>query len=48
MKIQKKFIPNKDAREVVILKLPRPGNLDPVKKLDDFLVEKIGPIENYR
>ena len=34
-----KFIPDKDVKEVILLKLPRPENIDPVKKLDDFLSE---------
>ena len=34
-----KFIPDKDVKEAILLKLPRPKNIDPVKKLDDFLLE---------
>ena len=34
-----KFIPDKDVKEAILLKLPRPENIDPVKKLDDFLLE---------
>ena len=33
------FIPDKDVKEGFLLKLPRPENIDPVKKLDDFLLE---------
>ena len=34
-----KFIRDKDVKEAIWLKLPRPENIDPVKKLDDFLLE---------
>ena len=34
-----KFIPEKDVKETILLKLPRPENIDPVKMLDDFLLE---------
>ena len=34
-----KFIPDKDVQEAILLKLPRPENIDPVKKLDDYLSE---------
>ena len=34
-----KFIPKKDVKETILLKLPRPENIDPVKMLDDFLLE---------
>ena len=34
-----KFIRDKDVKEAIWLKLPRPGNIDPVKKLNDFLLE---------
>ena len=34
-----KFIPDKDVKEAILLKLPRPENIDPVKKLEDFLLE---------
>ena len=30
-----KYIPEKDVKEAILIKTPRPGNLDPVKKLDD-------------
>ena len=33
------FIPDKDVREAIRLQLPKPDNLYPLKKLDDFLVE---------
>ena len=35
----KKFMPDNDVKEAILLKLPRQGNIDPVKKLDDFLLE---------
>ena len=34
-----KFIRDKDVKEAIWLKLPRQENIDPVKKLDDFLLE---------
>ena len=34
-----KFIPDKDVKEATLLKLPRPENIDRVKKLGDFLSE---------
>ena len=34
-----KFIPDKDVKEAILLRLPRPENIDPVKKLGDFLSE---------
>ena len=34
-----KFIRDKDVKEAIWLKLPRPGNIDPVKKLNNFLLE---------
>ena len=34
-----KFIPDKDLKEAILLKLPRPESIDPVKKLGDFLSE---------
>ena len=34
-----KFIPDRDVKEAILLKLSRPENIDPVKKLDDFLLE---------
>ena len=34
-----KFIPDKDVKERILLKLPRPENIDPVKNLDAFLLE---------
>ena len=33
-----KFITDKDVKEPILLKLPRPENIDPVKKLDDFFI----------
>ena len=33
------FLPGKDVKEAILLKLPRPENIDPVKKLDEFLLE---------
>ena len=38
-KNSEKFIPDKDVKEAILLKLPRPENIDPVKKLEDFLLE---------
>ena len=34
-----KYIPQKDVKEAILMKTPRPENLDPVKKLDDYLQE---------
>ena len=34
-----KFIPEKDVKEAILLKLPRLKINNPVKKLDDFLLE---------
>ena len=34
-----KYIPEKDVREAILIKTPRSENLDPVKKLDDYLQE---------
>ena len=34
-----KFIPDKGVKEAILLKLLRSENIDPVKKLDDFLLE---------
>ena len=33
-----KFITDKDVKEPILLKLPRPENIDLVKKLDDFFI----------
>ena len=38
-KNSEKFIPDKDVKEAILLKFPRPENIDPVKKLDEFLLE---------
>ena len=32
-----KCIPEKDVKEAILIKAPRPENLDPVKKLNDYL-----------
>ena len=34
-----KFIPEKDVKKEILIKTTRPGNLDPVKKLGDYLQE---------
>ena len=34
-----KYIPEKDVKEAILIKTPRPENLDPPKKLDDYLQE---------
>ena len=34
-----KYIPEKDVKEAILIKTPRPENLDLVKKLDDYLLE---------
>ena len=34
-----KYIPEKDVKKAILIKTPRPENLDPVKKLDDYLQE---------
>ena len=34
-----KYISEKDAKEAILIKTPRPENLDLVKKLDDYLHE---------
>ena len=34
-----KYIPEKDVKEAILIKTARPENLDPVKKLDDYLQE---------
>ena len=34
-----KYIPEKDVKEVILIKTPRPENLESVKKLDDYLQE---------
>ena len=41
-----KFIPEKDVQEATLLKLSRPENIDPVKKLDDFLLELLKQKKN--
>ena len=33
------YIPEKDVKEAILTKTPRPENLDPVKKLDIYLQE---------
>ena len=33
------YISEKDVKEAILTKTPRPENLDPVKKLDDYLQE---------
>ena len=33
------YIPEKDVKEAILKKTPRPENLDPVKKLDVYLQE---------
>ena len=37
--IIQKYIPEKDVKEVILIKPSRPENLDSVKKLDDYLQE---------
>ena len=32
-----KYIPKKDVKEAILIKTPKPENLDPVKKLEDYL-----------
>ena len=32
-----KYIPEKYVKDAILIKTPRPENLDPVKKLDDYL-----------
>ena len=34
-----KYIPENNVNEATLIKTPRPDNLDPVKKLDDYLQE---------
>ena len=34
-----KYIPEKDVKETVLIKTPKPENLDPVKKPEDYLQE---------
>ena len=34
-----KYILEKDVKEAILIKAPRPENLDPVKKLDDYLYQ---------
>ena len=34
-----KYIPEKDVKEAIFIKTPMSENLDPVKKLDDYLQE---------
>ena len=34
-----KYIPEKYVKETILIKTPRPENLRPVKKLDDYLQE---------
>ena len=36
-----KYIPEKDVKEAILIKTPRPENLDPVKKLGDYLQEHL-------
>ena len=31
------YIPEKDPKKAILIKAARPVNLDPVKKLDDYL-----------
>ena len=38
-KNSEKFLPGKDVKEAILLKMPRPENIDPVRKLDEFLLE---------
>lgn len=35
------FVSEKYLMETILLKFPRPDNLDPVKEMDDFLVESL-------
>lgn len=35
------FVSEKYFMETILLKFPRPDNLDPVKEMDDFLVESL-------
>ena len=35
----KKYIPEKDVTEAILIKTPRPEKLEPVKKLDSYLQE---------
>ena len=37
-----KYIPEKDVKEAILIKTPRPENPDPVKKLDHYLQEWVG------
>ena len=34
-----KNIPEKNVKETISMKTPRPENLDPVQKMDDYLQE---------
>ena len=36
-----KYIPEKDVKEATLIKTQRPENLDPVKKLHDYLQELV-------
>ena len=36
-----KYIPEKDVKEVILIKTPRPEHLDSVKKLEDNLQERL-------
>lgn len=35
------FVSEKYFMETILLKFPRPDNLDPVQEMDDFLVESL-------
>ena len=43
-----KYIPEKDAKEAILIKTSRPENLDHVKKLDEFETEKEATRYCYR
>ena len=39
MQMKYKYIPEKDVKETILIKTPKQENLDPIKKLNDFLQE---------
>ena len=43
-----KYVPEKDIKKEILIKTTRPGNLEPVKKLDDYLQELLKKKKGYQ
>ena len=48
MQMKYKYIPEKDVKETILIKTPKQENLDPIKKLNDFLQELLKQKKGYK